>query len=223
MANPINKYRIFIIDDHPVVIRGLSNLIDQEKELCVCGSSVDTENVIDEIKKLKPDLIILDISLKNLNGLEFFKELKNNALEIPVLVLSMHDENLYAERSLHAGARGFIMKQEAPEKVILAIQEILKGNIYLSDKMKKIIIEQFASQDIKKNNFSGIKTLSERELEIFEMIGKGLSSRQIAESMFLSIKTIETYRARIKTKLNLSSSNELLQFAIQWVHAVSGD
>ncbi|QPM67497.1 response regulator [Atribacter laminatus] len=223
MANPINKYRIFIIDDHPVVIRGLSNLIDQEKELCVCGSSVDTKDVIDEIKKLKPDLIILDISLKDLNGLEFFKELKNNALEIPVLVLSMHDENLYAERSLHAGARGFIMKQEAPEKVILAIQEILKGNIYLSDKMKKIIIEQFASQDIKKNNFSGIKTLSERELEIFEMIGKGLSSRQIAESMFLSIKTIETYRARIKTKLNLSSSNELLQFAIQWVHAVSGD
>jgi len=223
MANPINKYRIFIIDDHPVVIRGLSNLIDQEKELCVCGSSVDTKDVIDEIKKLKPDLIILDISLKDLNGLEFFKELKNNALEIPVLVLSMHDENLYAERSLHAGARGFIMKQEAPEKVILAIQEILKGNIYLSDKMKKIIIEQFASQDIKKNNFSGIKILSERELEIFEMIGKGLSSRQIAESMFLSIKTIETYRARIKTKLNLSSSNELLQFAIQWVHAVSGD
>ncbi len=223
MANPINKYRIFIIDDHPVVIRGLSNLIDQEKELCVCGSSVDTKDVIDEIKKLKPDLIILDISLKDLNGLEFFKELKNNALEIPVLVLSMHDENLYAERSLHAGARGFIMKQEAPEKVILAIQEILKGNIYLSDKMKKIIIEQFASQDIKKNNFSGIKTLSERELEIFEMIGKGLSSRQIAESMFLSIKTIETYRARIITKLNISSSNELLQFAIQWVHAVSGD
>ena len=223
MTNPFNKFKIFIIDDHPVVIRGLSNLIEQEKELCVCGSAVDTKNVIDEIKRCKPDLIILDISLKDLSGLEFIRELKNHALEIPVLVLSMHDENIYAERSLHAGARGFIMKQEAPEKVILAIQEILRGNIYLSDKMKKIIIEQFASQNIRKNNFSGIKTLSERELEIFEMIGKGFSSRQIAESMFLSIKTIETYRARIKTKLNLTSSNELLQYAIQWVHTSSED
>lgn len=223
MENPINKFRIFIIDDHPVVIRGLSNLIEQEKELCVCGSAVDTKNVVDEIKKIKPDLIILDISLKDLNGLDFIKELKNFSLEIPVLVLSMHDENIYAEESLHAGARGFIMKQEAPEKVISAIQEILRGNIYLSDKMKKIVLEQFASKDIKKNNISSIKTLSERELEVFEMIGKGFSSRQIAESMFLSIKTIETYRARIKTKLNLTSPNELLQYAIQWVHAGSGD
>jgi DNA-binding NarL/FixJ family response regulator len=213
-----NKSSILIVDDHPIVRQGLAELINHEDDLSVCGQAEDAHQAIKAVKELKPDMAIVDISLKETSGMELIKDLKAQYPDLPVLALSMHDESLYAERALRAGAKGYIMKAVATEKVITAIRKILSGEIYTSDTVTSKMMRKFidGSKDIK---LSPVERLSDRELEVFQLIGKGFGTRQISERLFLSIKTIETYRAHIKEKLGLADAAELLHYAIQWVNS----
>jgi DNA-binding NarL/FixJ family response regulator len=212
------KANILIVDDHPIVRQGLTELVNHENDLIVCGQAEDANQAMKSVKELKPDIVIVDISLKETSGMELIKDLSVQYPKLPVLALSMHDESLYAERVLRAGAKGYIMKAEATEKVIMAIRKILSGEIYISDKMASKMMRKLVggSSEI---NASPVELLSDRELEVFQFIGKGFGTRQIAERLYLSIKTIETYRAHIKEKLNLEDSAELLQYAIQWINS----
>jgi DNA-binding NarL/FixJ family response regulator len=211
-----DKRKIVIVDDHPIVRRGLADLINHEDDLLVCGQASDAYEAMDMIEAMKPDLAIVDISLEGKSGMEAIRDIKIKHPDLPVLVLSMHDEALYAERALRAGAKGYIMKQEATEKVITAIRKVLGGQVYVSDGMAAKIVNKFAGS-VRDVGASAIDRLSDRELEVFCLIGQGYGTRQIAERLHLSIKTIETYRAHIKGKLSLSSAAELLRYAVQWV------
>ncbi len=212
------KARIIIVDDHPVIRQGLAELINHDKDLLVCGQAEDAPQAMDAVKKLNPDMVIVDISLKKKNGVELIKDIKAQYPNLPILTLSMHDEALYAERALRAGARGYVMKAEATEKVIDAIHRILAGQLYVSDKISEKMMYKLVGG---KTTFGGsqLDQLSDRELEVFLLIGQGHGTSQIAEKLFLSIKTIETYRAHIKEKLNLTNGAELLQYAIQWANS----
>ncbi len=213
-----NKTNILIVDDHPIVRQGLAELVNHEEDIEVCGQAEDAYQAMKAVKELKPDMAIVDISLKETSGMELIKDLNSQYPNLPVLALSMHDESLYAERALRAGARGYIMKDKATEKVIMAIRKILSGEIYISDKMASKMVRKLVGSSAE-INASPIERLSDRELEVFQLIGKGFGTRQISERLFLSIKTIETYRAHIKEKLNLADAAELLQYAIQWVNS----
>jgi DNA-binding NarL/FixJ family response regulator len=213
-----NKSTILIVDDHPIVRQGLAELINHEDDLLVCGQAEDAHQAIKAIKELKPDMAIVDISLKETSGMELIKDLKAQYPKVPVLALSMHDESLYAERALRAGARGYVMKAVATEQVIMAIRKILDGEIYVSDKMASKMMRKLVGGDAS-INLSPVESLSDRELEVFQLIGKGFGTRQISDRLYLSIKTIETYRAHIKEKLNLADGAELLQYAIKWVNS----
>jgi DNA-binding NarL/FixJ family response regulator len=210
-----NKTNILIVDDHPIVRQGLAELINHEEDLAVCGQAEDAHQAIKAVKELKPDMAIVDISLKETSGMELIKDVKAQFPNLPTLALSMHDESLYAERALRAGARGYIMKAEATEKVILAIRTILSGEIYISEKMASKMMQKLVGGNTE-ISASPVERLSDRELEVFQLIGKGFGTRQISERLCLSIKTIETYRAHIKEKLGLADAAELLQHAIQW-------
>ena len=212
------KANILIVDDHPIVRQGLSELVNHENDLIVCGQAEDANQAMKAVKELKPDIVIVDISLKETSGMELIKDLNVQYPKLPLLALSMHDESLYAERVLRAGAKGYIMKAEATEKVIMAIRKILSGEIYISDKMASKMMRKLVggSSEI---NASPVELLSDRELEVFQLIGKGFGTRQIAERLYLSVKTIETYRAHIKEKLNLEDSAALLLYAIQWINS----
>ena len=210
-----NKRKIIIVDDHPIVRRGLTELINQEEDLVVSGHAEDAYEAMDTIRSLKPDMVIVDISLKGKSGMEVIKDIKARYPALPVLTLSMHDESLYAERAIRAGAKGYIMKQEATEKVITAIRKVLSGQVYVSNSMAAKIVSKFAGSE-PDVGASVIDRLSDRELEVFRLIGQGYGTRQIAKKLHLSVKTIETYRAHIKEKLSLASATELLQYAIQW-------
>jgi DNA-binding NarL/FixJ family response regulator len=214
----LNKYRILLVDDHPIVQMGLAEMINAEKDLAVCGTAENLHQTLDQIESLKPDLVLLDISLKGSNGIELLKNIKARMPKLLVLMLSMHDENLYAIRALRAGAAGYIMKQEATEKVLTAIRKVLAGEVYLSDNIEKKMMKQLVGGRTARTG-SPIEDLSDRELEVFGLIGQGRSTRQIAEELHLSIKTIESHRAHIKEKLNLKSATELMQYAIQWREA----
>jgi DNA-binding NarL/FixJ family response regulator len=211
-----HKTRILIVDDHPIVREGLAKLIDQEQDMTVCGQAEDANQALKAVTTLNPDLVIVDISLKETSGMDLIKDIKDKHAGLPVLTLSMHDESLYAERALRAGAQGYIMKQEAPEMVVAAIRSVLGGRVYISDKVTSRMVHKLVGSraDL---SMTGVDTLSDRELEVFLLIGRGLGTRQIAEKLFLSAKTIESYRAHIKEKLDLSDATELLQYAIQWV------
>jgi DNA-binding NarL/FixJ family response regulator len=213
-----NKTKVLIVDDHPIIRQGLSELINHEPDLIVCEHAEDAPEALGKIKDSEPDMVIVDISLKETSGMELIKDIKAQYSNLPVLVLSMHDEALYAERMLRAGARGYVMKAEATEKVIVAIRKILGGQIYISDKMAAKMVRKLVGggPDV---GVSSIERLSDRELEVFHLIGQGYGTRQIAERLHLSIKTIETYREHIKEKLNLADASELLQYAIQWTHS----
>jgi len=210
-----DKKKILIVEDHPIFRWGLSELINQEPDMVVCGDATDVSGAWKAIEKLKPDLIIADITLENSDGIDLTKEVSRRNKGIPVLILSMHDQFLYAERALHAGARGYIMKQEAMENVVTAIRQVLAGKIYLNEKVKDQILFNLADRPTG-NNRSPLDRLTDRELEVFRMIGKGFSTREIASSLHLSIKTIGTYRERIKEKLNLKHANELVRHAVHW-------
>lgn len=209
------KCRVLLVDDHPVVRQGLALLIDREPDLSVCGEADCAHSAFHAITTLRPDLVVLDISLSGPDGLEVLKELRLKTGSLPVLILSMHDESIYAERAMRAGANGYIMKQEATEKVLVAIRRILQGEVYLSDRLTSTILQQYVRGNTPVNK-SPLLNLSDRELEVFRLIGEGRATRQIAEELHLSVKTIESYQAHIKEKLALRNARELVQHAIEW-------
>ena len=214
------KKRVLIVDDHPIVRQGLSMLINRNDDLLVCGYAVDVPEAMEAVRILKPDMAIVDISLKDTNGIELIKDIKAYDPALPILTLSMHDESLYAERSLRAGAKGYVMKQKGTEKLISAIRTVLGGGIYISDRLAGRLISKMVSGKSETGG-SLLESLSDRELEVFLLIGKGQRTRQISDQLHLSPKTVETYRSHIKEKLNLGSSTELLQHAIQWVNSTA--
>jgi len=210
----MKKKTVFIVDDHPLLRQGLALLVNRERDLTVCGEAEEAQTAMKEIAAKKPDILIADISLNGPDGLDLLKNLRTLYPNLPVLILSMHDESIYAERALRARANGYIMKQEATEKVLVAVRRILGGDIYLSDRMANKLLHQYISGASPDMN-SRLSALSDRELEVFRLIGEGRSTRQIAEKLHLSIKTVETYQAHIKDKLSLHSGRELVQHAIQ--------
>lgn len=206
---------VFIVDDHPIVRQGLALLINREPDLIVCGDAEEAGSALGQIEALKPALVVVDISLNGPDGLDLLKNLRARDPKLPVLILSMLDESLYAERALRAGASGYIMKQEATERVLVAIRRILAGEIYVSDRMADRMLHRFVGgADVEER--SPIACLTDRELEVFRLIGQGNGTRQIAEQLHISVKTVESYQAHIKEKLSLKSGRELVQSAIQW-------
>ena len=206
---------MFIVDDHPLLRQGLGLLVNREPDLVVCGEAEEAQTAMREIAAKIPDILIADISLNGPDGLELLKNLRMLYPNLPVLILSMHDESIYAERALRARANGYIMKQEATEKVLVALRRILNGEIYLSDRMANKVLQQYVGGPSSIEH-SRIADLTDRELEVFRLIGEGSGTRQIAERLHLSIKTVESYQAHIKEKLLLRTGRELVQQAIQW-------
>ena len=207
-------HTIMLVDDHPVMRNGLAQLIDQEPDLKVCGQFEDAARALEAIALSQPDLAIVDLSLKGSSGLDLVKNIKSAHPGVLILVLSMHDESLYAERVLHAGASGYIMKQEATDRVLSAIRKVLAGGIHLSEGMSSKFVHRLATRKSPAGG-SVMERLSDRELEIFGLIGEGRGTRQIAEQLRLSVKTVESHRAHLKEKLNLKTSTELVHLAIQ--------
>lgn len=199
----------------------LAGFIGREADLEVCGEAADAPTAFSMIGKMKPDLVILDISLKRSHGLELLKDLKSTSPELPVLVLSMHDEMLYAERSLRAGALGYITKQEATVNILSAIRKVLAGQVYLSDPMSARMMKKIVGNETV-SPASPTEVLTDRELEVYQLTGRGLGTRQIADNLRIGIKTVESYRARIREKLHLADGNELLQHAIHWAQSEGG-
>jgi DNA-binding NarL/FixJ family response regulator len=212
------KIRVLVVDDHPIVRQGLSQLINQEPDLMVCGQAEDARTALDAIDPSQPDILIVDVSLDGPDGIELLKTIRAKDARLPVLILSMHDESLYAERALRAGANGYIMKQEATERVLVAIRQILSGEVYVSERMAKKMVQQFiGGSGVSKRSI--IDELTDRELEVFRLIGQGHGTRQIAEELHLSVKTVESYYAHIKEKLSLKNARELMQHAVQWIES----
>jgi DNA-binding NarL/FixJ family response regulator len=209
------RHRILIVDDHPLVRRGLRDLIAAEPDLEVCGEADDPPEALRQIASAAPDLAVVDLSLKSGHGIDLVKEIRARGAGTRILVSSMHDESLFAERCLRAGAMGYINKQEPPEKVIAAIRQVLRGELYLSTRMTTRILKHVGG--VETFNDDPVNSLSDRELEVFEMIGHGQSTKQISRRLELSQKTIETYRENIKKKLNLANSSELSSRATQWI------
>jgi DNA-binding NarL/FixJ family response regulator len=208
------KCKVFLVDDHPIVRQGLALFIEREPDLMVCGEAEDATSALQAIRESAPDFVILDISLNGPDGLELLKTLRVRYPNLPALVLSMHDESVYAERALRAGANGYIMKQEAADKVITAIRHILGGDVYLSDRLTKQMLQQFVNGSISPRD--PLAKLSDRELEVFRLIGAGHGTRQIADELHVSTKTVESYQAHIKEKLALRNARELVQYAVEW-------
>jgi DNA-binding NarL/FixJ family response regulator len=209
------KKRILVVDDHPIVRQGLALLINRETDLVVCGEAEDAMGAMHILASAKPDVLIVDLSLSGPDGLDLLKNVRITHPTLPVLILSMHDELIYAERALRAGANGYIMKQVATEKVLVAVRRILAGDIYVSDRIANRMLKHYITGSGTTRN-SSIADLSDRELEVFRLIGEGHGTRQIAEELHISIKTVESYQAHIKDKLSLRSARELMQHAIQW-------
>ena len=209
------KSKVFVVDDHPIVRQGLALLINRENDLTVCGEAEDAQTAMQLVTTAKPDILVVDISLNGPDGLDLLKEVRTRYPELPVLILSMHDESIYAERALRAGAQGYIMKQEATEKVLVALRRILSREIYVSERISNRMLQRYIG-----NRSAGqpasVADLTDRELEVFRLIGEGHSTRQIAEELHISVKTVESYQAHIKEKLSLRSARELVQHAIQW-------
>jgi DNA-binding NarL/FixJ family response regulator len=215
-APPAERTRVFIVDDHPIVRQGLAQMLNQEMDLMVCGEAEDAQQALTAIAALQPDLVLVDLSLKGGSGFDLIKVLKARQSTLPVLVVSMHDESLYVERVLRAGARGYIMKQEATDTMMLAIRRVLRGDIYVSEKMMTKLLGRFVF-DSAHSSASALERLSNRELEVFRLIGEGQSTRHIAAVLHVSIKTVESHRAHIKEKLQLNDTVALVRYAMQWV------
>lgn len=217
-ARPAVRRRIFLVDDHPATRGGVRALIDQDERLEVCGEADSAPAALQLMQKLNPDLAVVDITLKTTSGIELMKNVKALLPDLPVLIMSMHDESLYAERSLRAGAKGYIMKSEASERILVAIHRVLEGEIYLSDAMKEKMLHRLVRSKKDEVVFT-IDTLSDREMEVFQLIGNGYGTRQIAEKLHLSVKTIDSYREHLKLKLRLEKGSDLVRHAIQWVRS----
>jgi DNA-binding NarL/FixJ family response regulator len=210
------KTRIFIVDDHPLLRRGLAELINREPDMVFCGEAEDSPSAIKAISQIKPDLVIVDISLKGYNGIELIKNIKAFDSKIQILVLSMHDESIYAMRVLKAGAKAYVMKQEVVDKVMEAVRRIRAGKVFVSERVASRMLDQVVVGGDPAPD-SPVDLLSDRELEIVNMIGSGLPTREIAAKLHISIKTVESHRARIKEKLNLQNAIQLVQFCVRWV------
>jgi DNA-binding NarL/FixJ family response regulator len=210
------KSRILIVDDHPLFCEGLRQMIDRNAQLVVCGQVPDAAGGMKAVAELKPDLVLVDISLEGTNGIDLIKTLKAKYDELPILVISMHDESLYAERALRAGAQGYIMKNQPAKTVRAAIFKVLGGDIFLSEKMSTSMLAKLMKGKTEPP-VSPIQQLSDRELEVFQMLGQGKPTRQIAEELDLTIPTIHSFRLRIKEKLQFKSSTEMMLHAMQWV------
>ena len=209
------KYRVYVVDDHPIVRQGLGLMINREAVMVVCGEAEEAHSALQALTTLQPDVMIVDISLIGPDGIELVKAIRARNVSLPILMLSMHDESTYAERAIRAGANGYIMKQEATEKVLVAIRRILNGGVYLSDRIAGKMLQQYV-RGAATEKHSPMADLSDRELEVFRLIGDGHATRQIAEELHISVKTVETYQAHIKEKLSLRNARELMQHAIEW-------
>ena len=209
------RIEIYLVDDHPLVREGLANLINQQSDLTICGEAEEAPQALKEIGTRKPDVAIVDISLKGSSGLELIKQLKQQHPDVAVIALSMHDEKLYAERAIRAGARGYVMKRESTRKIVGAIRQVMQGKLALSDEMTALLAQKFVTgpRDAAK---SPIEQLSDRELEVFDLLGQGIETRRIAETLHVSIKTVQAYCVRIKQKLRISTATELLREAVRW-------
>jgi DNA-binding NarL/FixJ family response regulator len=212
--SPKVKHRVLVVDDHPVVRQGIIQLINGQADLEVCCEAETGKDALSEIAAHKPDVAVVDLSLRDTSGIELVKDIKIRYPKFPVLVLSMHDESIYAERALRAGARGYIMKEEATGNVLTAIRQVLDGKVYLSNRMTSRLLTSLASGRPPAD--SPVSHLSDRELEVLQLIGGGQGTAQIARKLHLSVKTVESYRAHLKEKLNLNGATELQYFAIQW-------
>ena len=213
-CDPLEAKRIVIVDDHPLFRKGLEQLISSSDGLAICGEAGNAAKAMDVIRQITPDLVIVDLSLPGANGIELIKNIRAEFPKLLILVLSMHDESLYALRSMRAGAQGYVMKQEALDSVVSAIREILAGRPYLSPTMSATVIAKVAHGA---SEASAVDGLSDRELEILELIGRGRDVREIARALHLSPKTVETHRAHIKEKLNLQNARQVARFAVQWM------
>ena len=219
---PNFKKRIMVVDDHPMMLKGLVTTLNAEHGFEVVGQFNRAEEALQRSTELKPDLAVVDISLPGMSGLELIKHLVGLDQNLKILVVSRHEEILYAERVLRAGAKGYVMKQEAGEEMVKAVKKILNGGIYVSEEVsEKLLMGMAVGQ--KNLSQSPIDLLSDRELEVFEMTGQGNNTREIAERLHLSVKTVESYRARIKTKLNLENATELMMHAVKWVESESSE
>lgn len=210
-----DKIKILLVDDHPLVRDGLANLIRQEPDLFVCGEAGTEAQALELITAVQPDVALVDISLETGSGLELLKSIRVSCAGVRTLVLSMHDESLYAERALHAGARGYIMKREASTKVIAGLRAVHAGQLFISEKISALMAEKFVGG---RKNLSAtpVEQLSDRELQVFELLGHGHGTRQIADHLHVGFKTVQAYHARIKEKLNLANATELMRAAIRW-------
>lgn len=209
-----NKIHIVVVDDHPVVLEGMVRLIEEEDDLAVCAQCGDAPEALEAVTRLNPDLAVIDLSLKSQDGLELIKDLQVRFPELPILVVSMHQELIYAERALKAGAKGYLMKSEATEEIINAIRRIISGKTYLSETMNSVLMEKYIAGG--SAGTSPLDSLTDREIEVFERIGRGFGTREIAEALKVSVKTVESHRLHIKEKLSLKNSRELFQYALQW-------
>jgi len=211
-----NKARIMIVDDHVVVRQGIAQLVNREADLDVCAEAGNADEARELLKKEKVDLAIIDISLPGTSGIELIKMLNEEHPELLMLVMSMHEESLYSDRAFRAGARGYVMKQEATEKLLQAIRKILNGGVYVSDRMQTIMVQRYLNSGLD-DKISFIENLTDREFEILRMIGQGMSVAEIAEKLGRSVKTVEAHRANLREKLGLKRAAELARFAAQWV------
>jgi len=212
---------ILLVDDHPMFREGLSTLINREVSLKVCGQAEDALQALAAMPRLKPDLVITDISMNGKSGVELIKDLHALHDQLPVLVVSMHDETLYAERVLKAGGRGYIMKQEGGDKILAAIRQVLAGSIYLSEKMQARAVERFAGRRAAVPT-TPVESLTDREFEVFQLLGRGQATRKIAEQLNISPKTVEVYREKLKEKLHQPDGTSLMRYAVRWVETEDG-
>ncbi len=220
-SNQENKRRLLIVDDHPIMRQGLMALLNSEADLTVCGQASTAPQGLAAARELQPDLAIVDISLKGVSGIDLIRDLRNFLPKLPILVLSMHDEALYAERALRAGARGYVMKQEATENIAAAIRRVLAGHLYVSSSVTSQLVGRFVGGGEAKEiatSADAVANLSNRELQVLQLIGRGRGTRAIAEEMKISVKTVETYRANLKEKLKLRDAPELMCYAVKWVN-----
>ena len=209
-----DQARIVLVDDHPMVRERLAEVINREPDLSVCGEAEDRAGALEMVERVKPTLAIVDLTLKRSNGLDLIKDLRVMHPDLLILVLSMQDENLYAERVIRAGAHGYITKQEATRKILDAIRQVMAGKVFLSEEISAEILSRMLGKT--KGAVRSLDVLSDRELQVFGLVGEGFGTRQIAEQLGLDVKTVETYRTRIKEKLELKDASELLRQAIAW-------
>ena len=214
--------RILIVDDHPMMREGLAQLIGQQPDMMVCGEAGEAGDAVEQVGRLKPDLVLADITLPGRNGLELIKALPALDAPVPVLVISMHDESFYAERVLRAGGRGYVMKQEGGKRIVDAIRQVSAGQIAVSEKMSGRILEIFSGRP-PAGGKSAVENLTGRELEVFQRIGQGMGTKELAQELRVSPKTIQVHRANIKAKLQVNSMTELIHYAVRWLESEKRD